>query len=125
MRHRQDGTSAPGPDFGRFLHQELHAAADQVDPHPDGLERIRTRVEAAHASRANAGPASSGLLADMVRRWNARRGGLGAGHVRRGVQQGWRAALIRPAIALACAVFAVGVVLASVPPLRQAVSSSV
>src|SRR6202044_1356187 len=67
-------------------------------------------------------------------RWNAVRGGHGTAsghgaargsrvHARR--PRDWREALIRPVIALACAVVAAGAVLASVPPLRQALTSSV
>jgi hypothetical protein len=33
-----------GPDFADFLRRELHAAADQVEPASDGLERIRGRA---------------------------------------------------------------------------------
>ena len=77
--------------------------------------------------------ASGGFLADMVRRWNARRGGSPAhgspahgspahgarrGHARRQPRD-WRDGLLRPALAIACVVFAIGVALA-VAPLRQA-----
>ena len=42
-----------GPDFAEFLRRELHAAADQVEPGADGLERIRDKIRSrpAHASR--------------------------------------------------------------------------
>ena len=55
----------------------------------------------------------------MVRRWNAARGGQdgeGAGEQQ---QRDWRYGLLRPALAAACAVFAIGVALA-IPPLREA-----
>jgi len=67
-----------GPEFGEFLRRELHAAADQFEPRSDGLERIRARVRSgpAHASRpSKASGAAGGFLADLVRRWNAERGG--------------------------------------------------
>ena len=34
----------PGQDFADFLRRELHAAADQVEPGSDGLERIRDKI---------------------------------------------------------------------------------
>ena len=42
-----------GPDFAEFLRRELHAAADQVEPGADGLERIRDKIRSrpAHAAR--------------------------------------------------------------------------
>ena len=56
MPPRHDGKPAPGEDFDQFLHHALHAAADQLEPHPDGLDRIRARVRpaAAHASTVSA-----------------------------------------------------------------------
>ncbi len=79
VRSGHDGTPGQGQDFGDFLRRELHAAADQVEPRADGLERIRTRVGSgpAYASRhagAAAGLWSSGFLANMVRRWRPRHG---------------------------------------------------
>ena len=77
-RPGHDGTPPPGHDFGEFLRHALHAAADQVEPRPDGLERIRARVKSgpAYASKhSGATAAAGGFLADMVRRWNTRRGG--------------------------------------------------
>ena len=128
MTSGHDGTPPQGKDFGDFLRRSLHAAADHIEPSVEGLERIRARVRSgpAHASRATSGSASSGFLADAVRRWNALRGGHGStpGHRARRARD-WREALIRPAIALACAVFAAGAVLASVPQMRQALTSSV
>lgn len=133
MTSGHDGTPPQGQDFADFLRRSLHAAADHVEPNAEGLERIRARVRSGHAraSRVAFGPANPGFLADAVRRWNAIRGGhgpvpghgAGRGHARRA--RDWREALIRPAIALACAVFAAGAVLASVPPLRQALTSTV
>ena len=42
-----------GKDFADFLRRELHAAADQVEPGSDGLERIRDKIRSrpAHASQ--------------------------------------------------------------------------
>ena len=128
-----DGTPPTGGDFGDFLRHALHAAADQIEPRPDGLERIRARVRSgpAYASKHSAATkaaASGGFLAERVRRWNAMRGGSpahgspahgsGRGHARRQPRD-WRDVLLRSALAAACAVFAIGVALA-VPPLRQA-----
>ena len=128
MTSGHDGTPPQGKDFGDFLRRSLHAAADHIEPSVEGLERIRARVRSgpAHASRAASGSASSGFLADAVRRWNALRGGHGStpGHRARRARD-WREALIRPAIALACAVFVAGAVLASFAPLRDALTSSV
>ena len=128
MTSGHDGTPPQGKDFGDFLRRSLHAAADHIEPSVEGLERIRARVRSgpAHASRAASGSASSGFLADAVRRWNALRGGHGGtpGHRARRARD-WREALIRPAIALACAVFVAGAVLASFAPLRDALTSSV
>jgi len=93
-----DGTPPTGGDFGDFLRHALHAAADQIEPRPDGLERIRARVRSgpAYASKHSAAAkaaASGGFLAERVRRWNAMRGGSsahgssahgsGRGHARR------------------------------------------
>ena len=130
-RPGHDGTPPPGHDFGEFLRHALHAAADQVEPRPDGLERIRARVKSgpAYASKHSGAPAGAGgFLAGTVRRWNARRGGspahrspahgAGRGHARRQPRD-WRDGLLRPAMAIACVVFAIGVALA-VAPLRQA-----
>ena len=52
-RPGHDGTPPQGHDFAEFLRRELHAAADQVEPRPDGLERIRARVRSgpAYASK--------------------------------------------------------------------------
>ena len=132
-RSGHDGTPPPGHDFGDFLRHALHAAADQVEPRPDGLERIRARVGSgpAYASKhsaATAGAASGGFLAHLVRRWNPRRGGPSArGSSAHGARRphpqhqsrDWRDGLLRSALAGACVVFAVGIALA-VAPLRQA-----
>ena len=128
-----DGTPPTGGDFGDFLRHALHAAADQIEPRPDGLERIRARVRTgpARASKHSGAPkaaALGGFLAERVRRWNAMRGGSpapgspapgsGRGHARRQPRDR-RDVLLRSGLAAACAVFAIGVALA-VPPLRQA-----
>ena len=119
-RPGHDGIPPQGPEFGEYLRRALHAAADQVEPRPDGLERIRARVQAgpAHASKHAKAGASGGFLADLVRRWNAVRGGAGEAGRGRPPTQGWRHGLLRPALAAACAVFAIGVVL-TFPPLRE------
>jgi hypothetical protein len=42
-----DGPPPQGPDpmdFGEYLRRALHAAADQVEPQPDGLAPIRARI---------------------------------------------------------------------------------
>ena len=118
-RPRHDGIPPQGPEFAEFLRRELHTAADQLEPRPDGLERIRARISAgpAHASKHSA--ASGGFLADMVRRWNAARGGQDGEGAGERQPRDWRYGLLRPALAAACVVFAIGVALA-VPPLRQA-----
>src|SRR5690349_13269994 len=123
-----DGPPPQGPDpmdFGEYLRRALHAAADQVEPRPDGLERIRARVRSgsARASRHTAAP--GGFVAGLGR-WATGRGG--EEQARRGPARGggprqrprdWRDGLLRPVLAAACAVFAIGVVLA-LPPLREA-----
>ena len=134
MRSGHDGTPGQGRDFGDFLRRELHAAADKVEPHADGLERIRARVGSgpAYASRHAGAPAglwSKGFLPNLVRRWRPRPGagpGGEPGHARRAPRQtrDWREALLRPAIAIGFAVFAIGVVLAAVPPFRSSVSGA-
>ena len=112
-RSGPDGTPPQGHDFADYVRRALHAAADQVDPHPDGLERIRARVQSgpAYASKHSAVPESGGFLADMVRRLNALRGGQeaaqgGSAHGPRarsgaGRHQDWRERLLRPALAAA------------------------
>ena len=119
-RPRHDGRPPQGPEFGEFLRRELHAAADQLEPRPDGLERIRARVSSGPAYASKHAAARVGFLAGMVRRWNAARGGQDTDGVGEQQQQrDWRYGWLRPALATACAVFAIGVALA-VPPLRQA-----
>ena len=120
-RPGHDGMPPQGPEFAEFLRRELHAAADQLEPRPDGLERIRARVRSGPAYASKHSAASGGFLAGLVRRWNARAaeadGGRRGGHERQ--QRDWRYGLLRPALAAACAVFAIGVALA-IPPLRGA-----
>ena len=48
-RSGHDGMPPQGQDFAEFVRHALHAAADQVEPRPDGLERIRARVGAVGA----------------------------------------------------------------------------
>ena len=52
-RSGHDGTPS-GQDFAEYVRHALHAAADQVEPRPDGLERIRARVESGPALRQRA-----------------------------------------------------------------------
>jgi len=120
-RPGHDGMPPQGPEFGEFLRRELHAAADQFEPRSDGLERIRARVGSGPAYASKHFAAHGGFLADLVRRLNGARGGqeAGSGHQRQ--QRDWRYGLLRPALAAACVVFAIGVALA-VPPLREAVA---
>jgi hypothetical protein len=35
---------AQSQEFAEFVRRELHAAADQVQPSADGLERIRAKI---------------------------------------------------------------------------------
>ena len=134
--HGFDG--GPGHDFADFLRRELHAAADQVEPGADGLERIRDKIRSrpAHASRPKGARgvwlAIAGFLAGLGRRlaWvrggdhpdSKRDGAAGGGDARRAPKRptDWREAMLRPAFAVGAAVFAVGVVLAVIPPARQA-----
>src|SRR5205085_12381086 len=99
-----------------FLRRELHAAGDQVEPRPDGLERIRARVGSASAGRAHASRRSfTQLLSGSA--GSAGRGRRGRRTRRTG---DWRDGLLRPALGLACALFVIAIALA-VPPLRQAI----
>ena len=132
------------------MRRSLHAAADQVEPNADGLDRIREKIRSGpvYTSAADPEPGAtrarwgSGVLADLVRRLSGARGEHSAprGHgapLRRGRTPGrgaapgharpaqrwpanWREVMLRPALAIGVAVFAVAVVLAAVPPLRQA-----
>ncbi|HXO23662.1 MAG TPA: hypothetical protein VN870_03725, partial [Streptosporangiaceae bacterium] len=56
-----------GQDFADFLRRELHAAADQVEPGADGLERIRDKIRSrpAHASQPK------GILGIWIAIWDA------------------------------------------------------
>src|SRR6266576_1532076 len=119
-RPGHDGIPPQGPEFGEFLRRELHAAADQFEPRSDGLERIRARVRSGPAYASKHSAAHGGFLADLVRRLNGARGGQEAGSGHPQQQRDWRYGLLRPALAAACVVFAIGVALA-VPPLRAAV----
>ena len=118
-RHRHDGPPPQGPEFAEFLRGELHAAADQLEPGPDGLERIRARVRSGPAYASKHSEVHQGFLAGLVRRWNTARGGQDADGTGEREERDWRYGWLRPALAAACAVFAIGVALA-VPPLREA-----
>ena len=78
-RHRHDGPPPQGPEFAEFLRRELHAAADQLEPGPDGLERIRARVRSGSAYASKHSEVHEGFLAGLVRRWNTARGSLSGG----------------------------------------------
>jgi len=104
--------SGPPPrqphDFAELVRSALHAAADQVEPRPDGLDRIRAAIRSG----------SPAITAPRRRKSN-----------RKHWWQNWdlHQVMLRPALAFVCAVFAAGVA-AAVPPLRQAIvqlSSSV
>jgi hypothetical protein len=135
--HGPDG-SPHGQDFAEFLRHALHAAADQVEPRPDGLERIRARVRAGtefttenaeapvtdlrpggwirHRRARLGGTAVPGALTHKAAA-SGRHGGSKSGPARPPLD--WRQRMIRPVVAVACAVFAIGVAL-SLPPLRAA-----
>ena len=126
-----------GPEFAEFVRRELHRAADQVGPGADGLERIREKIRSrpahvtAHESPlAAAWLAVSGFLAGLVRRRPFGGGqhtvpAPGVTPAPRDAQRtpkrprDWREAMLRPAFAVGVAVFAVGLVLVAVPPVRQ------
>ena len=138
-----------GREFTEFVRHALHAAADQVEPSPDGLQAIRDKIQSrpAHARagrfRLTLGLAAAvSVLADMILRWNAAlaRGwyALRHGHTAPGSHRAkpasprqaqrprdWREAMLRPAFAVGFAVFAVGVMLAAVPTVRQAIVHSI
>src|SRR5204862_6789897 len=116
-RPGHDGMPPHGPEFAEFLRRELHAAADQLEPRSDGLERIRARVRSGPAYASKHSAVRGGFLGGLVRGWNGLRGGQedGGDHPRQ--QRDWRYGLLRPALAAACVVFATGVALA-LPPLR-------
>ena len=114
-------------DFADFLRRELHAAADQVEPGSDGLERIRDKIRSrpAHASQPNwilgVWLGISGVAARLIRRLGFRVPQRQAPERREPRRpRDWREAMLRPAFAVGAAVFAVGVVLSVVPPARQA-----
>jgi hypothetical protein len=134
IRTGRDGDPAHAREFAMFVSRTLHAAADQVEPRADGLERIRAKIRPAPA---HAWATRPGFLAGRPRPWAAIRDRwyqiaaeatllrCRAGHKRPAYRRGragdrdLHEVLHRPVVAIACAVFAAGVVLA-VPPLRQA-----
>ncbi|HJY69412.1 MAG TPA: hypothetical protein VJ254_22045, partial [Streptosporangiaceae bacterium] len=118
-----------GKDFADFLRRELHAAADQVEPGSDGLERIRDKIRSrpAHASQPKwilgVWLPVSGAAARLIRRLGFRVPERQAPQRREPRRpRDWREAMLRPAFAVGVAVFAVGVVLSAVPPARQEVA---
>jgi hypothetical protein len=130
IRTGRDGGRAQAHEVAELVSRALHAAADQVEPQADGLERIRAKIRLAGATRP-------GFLAGLARMWatirdrwdepaarTARLDGR-TGNKRRVHRYGKAGGTVdlhevqlRPAIAIACAVFAVGVTLAF-PRLRQ------
>ena len=113
-----------GREFAEFVRRELHRVADQVGPGADGLERIREKIRSrpAHQSPlAAAWLAVSGFLAGLVRRRPSGGGQhtVPAPGVTPKRPKDWREAMLRPAFAVGVAVFAVGLVLVAVPPVRQ------
>ncbi|HWN61856.1 MAG TPA: hypothetical protein VNO25_14445, partial [Streptosporangiaceae bacterium] len=131
MRRGRGFDGGQGQDFADFLRRELHAAADQVEPGSDGLERIRDKIRSrpAHASQPNwilgVWLGVSGVAARLIRRLGfpvpKRQGPQRPTPQRREPRRprDWREAMLRPAFAVGMAVFAVGVVLSAVPPARQ------
>ena len=138
VRSGRGSDGGQGDEFAEFVRHSLHAAADQVEPSPDGLQRIRDKIRSGPAydtARASRAAASSGFLAALARRWHALRGQPTApagrrakpGHARPAPQRprDWREAILRPAFAVGFALFAVGVVLATVPTIRTTIGQSV
>ncbi|MGH3283192.1 MAG: hypothetical protein ACRDPD_00645, partial [Streptosporangiaceae bacterium] len=136
VRSGRGSDGGQGQDFADFLRRELHAAADQVEPGSDGLERIRDKIRSrpAHASQPrwilSVWLGVSGAGAGLIRRLGFRAPQRQATHrqathrqapERRAPQRprDWREAMLRPAFAVGAAVFAVGVVLSVVPAARQ------
>ena len=131
------GDGGKGREFAEFVRRELHRVADQAGPGADGLERIREKIRSrpAHVTAresplAAAWLAVSGFLAGLVRRRPFGGGqhtvpAPGVTPAPRDAQRtpkrprDWREATLRPAFAAAVAVLAVGLVLASVPLVRQ------
>ena len=73
--HGSDG--GQGNEFAEFVRRSLHDAADQVEPSPDALQRIRDKIRSGPAygtARQPLAAASSGLLAALIRRWHVLRG---------------------------------------------------
>ena len=145
--HGSDG--GQGNEFSEFVRHALHAAADQVEPSPDGLQQIRDKIRSrpAHARagrfRLTLGVAAAvSVLADLVWRWNATLARswhvLRHGHTAPGTHRAkpdrprqaqrprdWREAMLRPAFAVGFAVFAVGIVLSAVPSIRTQIVQQV
>ena len=113
VRSGRGSDGRKGHDFAEFLRRELHAAADQVEPGVDGLERIRAKIRSrpAHASQPNgvAGCLGGHRRLPPTAPWS---GGLGgaSGHARGDGTpkrpRDWREAMLRPAFGVGAAVFA-------------------
>ena len=122
-----------GREFSEFVRRELHRVADQVGPGADGLERIREKIRSRPAREsplAAAWLAVSGFLAGLVGRRQSGGGqhtvpAPGVTPAPRDAQptpkrpKDRREAILRPALAVGVAAFAVGLVLVVVPPVRQ------
>ena len=129
VRSGRGSDGGPGQDFADFLRRELHAAADQVEPGSDGLERIRDKIRSrpARASQPKwilgVWLGVWGVAVRLIRRLGnpAGRGRAQSEPQRREPKRprDWREAMLRPAFAFGAAVFALGVVLSVVPVTRQ------
>ena len=120
IRSGHDGTPAQGQDFGDFLRRELHAAADQIEPHADGLERIRARVRAGlrqrHPAEFGCGAAALAQNMQALECQAQQRRQRASAERSPAMASGSQDRRVAPVgLAIACAVFAVGVALA-VPP---------
>jgi hypothetical protein len=109
-------------EFADFVRSALHAAADQVEPHGDGLERIREKIRSrpAHASQSRMAAIRLAIAGFFAQ--------LGSAGQRRHAPRrprNWSEVMLRPALAIGVTVFAVGVVLAAVPPFRDGLGNIV
>ena len=129
-------------DFADFVRHALHAAADQVEPRGDGLERIREKIRSrpAQASQPRMAAirlAMAGFFAQLGGYWrqagarrpaaSARPGSARPGSARHAPRRprNWSEVMLRPALAIGVTVFALGVVLAAIPPLRNGIFNGV
>ena len=133
------GPQAQG-DFADFVRHALHAAADQVEPRGDGLERIREKIRSrpAQASQPRMAAirlAMAGFFAQLGGYWrqagarrpaaSARPGSAARARHAPRRPRNWSEVMLRPALAIGVTVFALGVVLAAIPPLRNGIFNGV